>query len=135
MDTQPVRKSTDVGMMDGRIIGTYLSRDLLQSSKIQSWEEQPKLRHFIHYQKRIRCVRLLGSGEDGVVVLAVIKRKEYALKVVSQPGTLYRMLVGLTGRCSSNNGSLPARSSTRTSKQSTSLHLRMRAGLLLACIQ
>jgi hypothetical protein len=132
MDTKPVGKATGVGMMDGRIVGSYLSRELLQGSENRSWEEQPQLRHFIHYKKRIRCVGLLGSGEDGVVVLAVIKRKEYALKVVSRPGTLYRMFVGLTSCYSSNNGSLLARSTTRTSKQSTSLHSQMRAGGLLA---
>ena len=57
MDTQPVGKATGVGMMDGRIIGTYLSKELLRSSDKQSWEEEPKLRRFIHYKKRIRVSR------------------------------------------------------------------------------
>ena len=60
--------------------------------------------------------------------MAVMKRKRYALKVVSRPCTLQPMLVGLTGRYSLNNESLPARYTTRMSKQSTYLHSQMKAG-------
>ena len=49
---------------------------------IQSREEQTRLRQFFHHEASIQCLQYLGSGEDGVVVLAVIEKKKYALKVV-----------------------------------------------------
>jgi hypothetical protein len=66
-----------------------------------------KLRCFVHHQNSIRCVRLLGSGKHGAVVLAVIERAQYALRVVTLPGTHWCTPSGLTCGCSSKKWKPP----------------------------
>lgn len=68
-------------LMGDDIIGTYLTEEILDSSS-PSKTTKDELRRFIDDQEDIQDPRLLGSGEHGVVVLAIIKGVEYALKVV-----------------------------------------------------
>jgi hypothetical protein len=75
------------GWMGDNIVGIFLSEELLHDSHTTAWDCQSKLRCFVHHQKSIRCVRLLGSGRHGAVVLVVIERAQYVLKVVTLPGT------------------------------------------------
>src|ERR1700734_272429 len=57
---------------DDRIIGQYLSDELMSDRKDPvSWT--PQLRRFFHHNKEIRCLEVLGGGEDVVVLLAKIE--------------------------------------------------------------
>jgi hypothetical protein len=66
---------------DDRIIGMYLSQSKMGGPK-DPVSKKPMLRRFIHDEKEIRCLEVIGRGEDGVVVLAEIEGNRYALKVV-----------------------------------------------------
>ena len=82
MDTQGKRGKARGQLMGDNIVGMFLSNELLQTPDTMSSDSQPKLRRFVHHGEIIKCSRLLGRGEHGVVILATIKGVEYALKVV-----------------------------------------------------
>ena len=81
------QESARPGLMGDNVIGVYLSNKLLCNLNTISRDPEPKLRHFVHHEEHIHFSRLLGSGEHGVVLLAVIMGNKYALKVVSMPDT------------------------------------------------
>jgi hypothetical protein len=83
MDAREEQENARGGLVGDNIIDIFLSKELLCGSDTIFWDPEPKLRRFSHYRESIRCSRSLGSGEDGVVLLTVIKGVEYALKVVS----------------------------------------------------
>lgn len=139
-------KAEDDELVPDNMIGIYLSKEfqltqwekllrspitrwleILRSPATQSRREQTKLRQFIHSEANIRCLKYLGSGEDGVVVLAIIKGKEYALKVVSRFNVLLQAFDRLISRSSSKNGSRKVQSTTQKKKRNISLHWLMKA--------
>jgi len=95
---QPYTKQPEIScgdrhanLMGDNIIGTYLSKEILDFSN-PSETTRDELRRFIDDQEDIQDPRLLGSGVHGVVVLAIIKGVDYALKVFKkwkQPGPVY----------------------------------------------
>lgn len=47
----------------------------------QSWSK-PQLRRFVHHDKPIKVVKLLGGGTEALVFLIEVERKEYTMKLV-----------------------------------------------------
>lgn len=82
-DAQKEQENACGGLLDDNIIDTFLSKELLCGPDTIFRDPEAKLRRFAHWRESTRCLCLLGSGEDGVVLLTVIKDVEYALKVVS----------------------------------------------------
>jgi hypothetical protein len=83
MDEQLTKDSRNAELMGENIIGIYLSREPLCESNQPMEDDEPKLRRFVNSQENIERPHLIDRGEDGVVIWAVIKETEYALKVVS----------------------------------------------------
>jgi len=110
MRRQAVGNIQSADLMGEDIIGNFLSKEVLHSTtkignklrrfirNILSFVKEAKmtgnkLHRFVRDQETIREVRLVGSGAHGVVVLAVIKDVEYALKVVNTYSVPWRILL------------------------------------------
>jgi len=92
MARRATRVDTDAELMGEDIIGIFLSEEVLRDSSKTTEDTELQLRRFVDGQESIQNPRLLGCGEHGVVVLAVIKGVEYALKVFKkwkQPGPVF----------------------------------------------
>lgn len=63
------------------MIGRWLSEVPMGDSLRQSWSK-PRLRRFIHHDKRIKVVKLLGGGVEALVFLIEVEGQEYAMKLV-----------------------------------------------------
>lgn len=71
-------------LMGDNIIGIYLSSEPLCDSNQAMEDDEPKLRRFIHDQEDFQSPHLIGGGEHGIVISAVMKGVEYAFKIVSE---------------------------------------------------
>jgi hypothetical protein len=105
MDKQAERKGRSVDLMGEDFIGIFLSEEVLCAPNKTTGD---KLRRFIHDQEVVQNPRLVGSGEHGVVISAIIKDVEYVLKVVSIVTTSWRFLHASNMCRSSKNGYNPA---------------------------
>jgi Kinetochore Sim4 complex subunit FTA2 len=84
MGKQLIKGVRDAELMGENIIGIYLSTEPLCKSNQTMEDNEPKLRRFVNDQENIQNPRLIGNGEHGIVILAIIKGAEYALKIVSK---------------------------------------------------
>ncbi|EXJ87490.1 hypothetical protein A1O3_04450 [Capronia epimyces CBS 606.96] len=92
MNKRSKRHPRDFELMDENIVGIYLSEQPLCDTNQTTRDDEPKLRRFVNDQESIQQPRLVGSGIHGVVILAVIKGAEYALKIFKewkQPGPVF----------------------------------------------
>ena len=83
MGRRSMIRARDAELMDEDVVGLFLSTEPLRGVHSTASEDEPQLRRFIHDQENIEQPCVIGSGEHGVVVLASIKGKKYALKIVS----------------------------------------------------
>ena len=111
-------------LMGDDIVGIFLSEEVLGSSS-KTKPMGDKLRRFIHHQESIQCLRPLGSGIHGAVLLATIKNVKYALKVVRMCHYGQCHLSNMSRSSSIGNNLVP--SSIHMRKQSIPLHLRTKA--------
>jgi len=91
MDKHAATTGKNADLMGDDIVGIILSDEVLSSSS-KTRPTGDKLRRFIHHQESIQCLRPLGSGIHGAVLLAAIKNVQYALKVFKhwkQPGPVF----------------------------------------------
>ena len=79
-------KTPGLQVMNDCIISIYLSESSM--GHFSRGSAQLKLECFIHHNKKIQCIKLLSHEEEGIIVLAVIEEKEYALKMISQSDML-----------------------------------------------
>jgi hypothetical protein len=86
--------------MDDSMIGRWLSEIPMDGPSKQSWSK-PQLRRFLHYDKPIEYLNLVGEGVDSLVYRVRIKGMIYGLKIVCQiPSTILSRLpwASSTGR-------------------------------------
>ena len=83
MGKQGTRDDKGSRLMGDDIVGIYLSEELLSGSQNATSGNETKLGCFAYHAEVISHPRLLGGGEHGVVILAVIHGRKYALKLVS----------------------------------------------------
>ena len=68
--------------MDDSMIGRWLSEIPMGDPAPQSWSK-PQLRRFVHFDKPIRFVKLIGKGTEALVFLVEVEGIRYAIKMVS----------------------------------------------------
>jgi hypothetical protein len=78
-----MKRASHTELMGEDIIALFLSTEPLRDANAISSDYEAQLRRFIHDQGNIEQPCVIGSGKHGVVLLASIQGKEYALKVVS----------------------------------------------------
>ncbi|KAK2790671.1 hypothetical protein FQN52_005427 [Onygenales sp. PD_12] len=81
------------------MIGRWLS-ELPMNDPIRKPTTKPQLRRFIHHEKPIDFLKLLGSGAEGVVYHVEIDGNEYAIKIFKnwEFSTISGSDLGLTER-------------------------------------
>lgn len=73
------------------MIGIWLSDLPIDDQSEKSWSK-PQLRRFVHSDKPIEFLEILGQGGEGVVYRVRIEGVVYALKIVSIPFLIPRGL-------------------------------------------
>lgn len=75
--------------MDDETTAGWLSDLPMDDPSRKSWSK-PKLRRFVHWDKPIVYLELLGTGGEGEVFRVRIEGKIYVLKIVGVPPFLRR---------------------------------------------
>lgn len=64
------------------MIGRWFSEVPMGDLAPQSWSK-PQLRRFVHYDKPIKFVKLIGKGTEALVFLIEVVGNRYAIKMAS----------------------------------------------------